>query len=479
MKSLSRFHTWLALAGLCFPLGIANTASADTLVKGADIGWISEMEDSGYQFYSDNGVQQDYLVTMKEHGMEAVRLRVWVNPADGWYNGMQDVVAKAQRVKAAGMKLMIDFHYSDSWADPGQQTKPAAWSSYSTQGLMDVIWSYTRSSLISLRDVGITPDWVQVGNETNNGMLWEQGKASVSMQNYAWFTATGYNAVKDIFPNTPVIVHLANCHDNANFRWIFDGLKANGGKFDIIGASAYPTNATGYTWQAANSACLNNLNDMVSRYGAPVMITEVGVPWDHTSAKTIVADLIAKVRAVSGSKGIGVFYWEPQARPGWKGYTLGASDNSGKPTAALDAFLEAAANTRLQARHSSKCIDVPASSGTTGITLLQYTCGSGNNQKWSVEDMEGDYIRLRVAHSGQCMALASQSSSNSVKIVQATCGAGNSQQWLKETVSGSYYRLKNRYSGKCVDVSSKSTANNAELIQYTCGTGTNQQWLNF
>ena len=450
---------------------------ADTLIKGADVSWLSEMEDAGYAFYDENGTQQDFLTIMKSYGMEAVRLRVWVNPSDGWYSGLQDVILKAQRAKAAGMKVMIDFHYSDTWADPGQQTKPAAWSSYSTQGLMDVVWSYTRSSLLSLSAAGVTPDWVQVGNETNNGMLWDNGKASVSMQNYAWLTATGYNAVKDVFPNTPVVVHLANCYDNDNFRWIFDGFQANGGKFDIIGASDYPTNVSGYTWQQANAACLTNLNDMVSRYGAPVMITEVGVPWDHSSAQSIVADLIAKVRSVANNQGIAVFYWEPEAWPSWKGYTLGASDNSGKPTAAMKAFLEASSNVRLQARHSGKCADVVGARIQVGTALIQYTCGSGNNQKWSFQNMEGDYERLQVAHSGQCMDLASQSGSNLVKVVQATCGAGNSQQWLREYVSGSYYRLKNRYSGKCLDVSGASTANNAALIQYTCGSGYNQQWL--
>nr|WP_324260032.1 glycosyl hydrolase 53 family protein [Cellvibrio fontiphilus] len=307
-------------------------------VKGADVSWTSEIEANGISYYNRNGVKKDIFAIMKEQGMTAVRLRVWVNPADGWYNSTQDVVAKAKRVKAAGMKLMIDFHYSDTWADPGHQTKPAAWNSYSLQQLMDAVWNSTRYTLQAVKDAGVTVDWVQVGNETNNGMLWSEGKASVSMKNYAWLTNTGYNAVKSIYPGAKVVVHLANCHDNANFRWIFDGLKINGANFDIIGASSYPTNATGYTWQAANSACLNNLNDMVARYAVPVMISEIGVPWDHTQAQTIVKDMITKVGQVSGGKGIGIFYWEPQARPGWKGYTLGAMDNSGKATAVWDAF---------------------------------------------------------------------------------------------------------------------------------------------
>ena len=475
-----KLSSLLAAAGIYL---FSQFSLGDTIVKGADIGWLSEMEDSGYQFYNDAGVQQDVLQTLKQHDMSAVRLRVWVNPPGGYYNGLDDVIAKANRAKAAGMKVMIDFHYSDSWADPGQQTKPAAWANLDFQSLMDTLWAYTRNSLITLRDAGITPDWVQVGNETNNGMLWPDGQASSNMRNYAWLTATGYNAVKDVFPNTPVIVHLANCHDNANFRWIFDGLSANGGKFDIIGASSYPVHAPNHTWQSANTACLNNLNDMVSRYGAPVMITEVGVPWDHAEAKAIVADVVNKVRSVNNGMGLGIFYWEPQAYGGWKGYTLGAFDNNGRPTAALDAFLDpdggASGSARLQSRRSSKCIDVPGANQTSGTGLIQYTCHSNPNQQWTMENISENYVRLKAGHSGQCMDIASQSTANSVRIVQASCSSGNRQQWLKEDMGGGYFRLKNRYSGKCVDVNGASMANEAILIQYACGSGMNQQWVEY
>jgi arabinogalactan endo-1,4-beta-galactosidase len=191
-------------------------------------------------------------------------------------------------------------------------------------------------TLQAVKDAGVTPKWVQVGNETSDGMLWNDGKASVNMKNYAWLTNSGYNATKAIFPGAKVVVHLANCYHNTNARWLFDGLKANGASYDVIAFSNYPTNVSGATWQTVNSQCLSNLNDMVSRYGKEVMIAEIGVPWDNSSAKTIVADMITKLNTVS--KAIGIFYWEPQARPGWKGYTLGAMDNNGKATAVWDAF---------------------------------------------------------------------------------------------------------------------------------------------
>lgn len=309
-------------------------------IKGADISWITQMEDSGYEFYNDWGYRQDVLSILRDHGMKAVRLRVWVNPSDGYYSSLNDVIVKAQWAKDANMDVMIDFHYSDTWADPGNQWKPAAWQQLSFEDLMGQVWSYTRDSLNTLKAAGITPKWIQVGNETNNGMLWNEGMASSNMRNYAWLFNSGRNAAKEVFPDAKVIVHLANCHDNANFRWILDGLQSNSAWWDVIGASSYPKNATGLTWQEANNQCLSNLNDMVERYGTEVMITEIGVPWDEPQAKTIVADMIQKVRSVNQDKGIGIFYWEPQAYS-WQGYTLGAWDpNTRQPTQALDAFLE-------------------------------------------------------------------------------------------------------------------------------------------
>jgi arabinogalactan endo-1,4-beta-galactosidase len=305
------------------------------------------MEKNGYKFSDATGTQTDIFALMSNLGVNAIRLRVWVNPADGWYNSTQDVVDKAKRAKAQGQRIMIDFHYSDSWADPGKQTKPAAWASYSVSELKVALADHTRATLIALRDQGITPEWVQVGNETNDGLLWDDARPSKeprasTMKNYAELTNAGYDAVKEIFPQALVIVHLANCHDNANFRWIFDGLKANSGKFDVVGASSYPLANADVPWQTTTSNCLNNLNDMVARYQVPVVLSEIGLSWDHPEAKAVVTDLIEKMATVQDKKGLGVFYWEPQAYGGWKGYTLGAFDNTGKPAQGMMAIQEAA-----------------------------------------------------------------------------------------------------------------------------------------
>ncbi len=305
--------------------------------KGADIGWITEMEAAGKKFYNAAGVETECFTLMKSLGMNTIRLRVWVNPSPAW-NNAADVVAKAVRAKNLGMRVMIDFHYSDSWADPGKQTKPAAWSAMNFTELKTALATHTTDVLHQLKTADVTPEWVQVGNETNDGMLWPDGKASTNMANYAQLVNAGYDAVKAVFASAKVIVHVSNGWDNALFRWNIGGLISNGAKFDVIGMSLYPSYVAG-GWASANQQCFTNMNDMVTRYNKEVMVVEVGMPWDSAAdCKLFITDLITKVKSVTNNKGIGVLYWEPQSYGGWKGYTLGAFDNNGKPTIALDAF---------------------------------------------------------------------------------------------------------------------------------------------
>lgn len=311
------------------------TPSQNEFAKGADIGWLTQMESEGRKFYDSAGVERDCVQILKDLGMNSIRLRVWVNPPSGW-NNTADVVAKAVRAKNMGMKIMIDFHYSDSWADPGKQTKPAAWVNQDFPTLKQSLITHTTSVLTTLKANGITPAWVQIGNETNDGMLWPDGRASVNMSNFAQLILSGYNAVKSVDTSIKVIVHISNGYDNKLFRWIFDGLKKNGAQWDIIGMSLYPSSSN---WQSLNDQCLVNMNDMVSRYNSDVMVVEVGMRWDQAAASnSFITDLIGKVKSITAGKGLGVFYWEPESYNNWQGYALGAFDNSGKPTIALNAF---------------------------------------------------------------------------------------------------------------------------------------------
>lgn len=334
-KSIRSRARGAVLSLMSLPLLCFSGAASAQFAKGADVSWITQMEASGYRWYNDNGTQQDILQILKDHGMDTIRLRVWVNPSGGW-NGLNDVVSKAVRARNAGFRIMIDFHYSDSWADPGQQTKPAAWRTHTFEQLMSDVYWHTYDTMNALAANNVFPEWVQVGNETNNGMLWEDGRASANMRNFAWLVNSGYDAVKAINASTKVIVHISNAYDNALFRWIFDGLRNNGGKWDVIGMSLYPEPSN---WQTLNNQALTNMRDMRSRYGKDVMLVEVGMSWDQaTASRSFIADIISKTRSAGG---LGVLYWEPQAY-NWMGYTKGAWNTNGRPTVALDAFLEGA-----------------------------------------------------------------------------------------------------------------------------------------
>lgn len=313
----------------------APPTTNELLIKGADISWISEMEATGKKFYNASGVEKDPVLLMKELGMNAIRLRVWVNPADGW-NGLQDVINKAMRVRQAGMKLLIDFHYSDSWADPGKQNPPATWAGLGVAAMCDSVRAHTTRVLSALVLRGVTPEWVQIGNETNDGMLWPLGKASQQMSNYASFFKAGYEAVKQIDPSIKVMVHLSNGYDAGLFRWNLDGLKQYGAMWDLIGLSLYPTQSN---WTELVTQCKATMLELVNRYNTPVMVCEVGMPWDQADpCYLFLKELQTQLRSIPSQKGLGIFYWEPQCYGNWKGYTLGAFDNEGRPTRAMTAF---------------------------------------------------------------------------------------------------------------------------------------------
>ncbi|GAO41001.1 glycoside hydrolase family 53 protein [Flavihumibacter petaseus] len=340
---------WKAAVALCIVMSACSKSSdpdpdpvppdppVTVSIKGADISWVTEMEAAGKKFYTAGGQEKECFALMQSLGFNTIRLRVWVNPADN-YNSVADVVAKAKRAQALGLQVMIDFHYSDTWADPGHQEKPATWATLTFGELKAAVAQHTQSVLQQLKSEGVTVQWVQAGNETNDGMLWPDGKASEHMDNYAALITAAFDAAKSVYPSAKVIVHVSNGWDNDLFRWNIGGLAAAGAKFDIVGLSMYP----GYApsgWAAANTACLAIMNDIVTRYNKGVMVVEAGMPWDDAAtSKAFLDDLIRKTASVKDDRGLGVFYWEPEAYGGWKGYTLGAFDNTGKPTIALDPF---------------------------------------------------------------------------------------------------------------------------------------------
>jgi len=323
----------LARVILCLIFALAlqpQIGIADTFAYGADVGWVTQEEAAGYPFYNNAGIKSDPYVLLQNLGVNAIRLRVWVNPAGGWCNGA-DVLYKAQRAAALGQRIMIDFHYSDTWADPGHQTKPAAWANDDIAQLVTDVQNHTTSILSNLKANNIVVDWVQVGNEINSGMLWPEGSTS-NFGQLASLINSGYGATKAVYPNAKVIVHLANGYNDSDFEWFFDHLKAAGGKWDVIGMSHYPS-AT--SWASYNSQIYTTMVDMVNRYGTPVMVAEVGMDWTQAgTTNSMLVDLSNKVKSL-GVNGLGVFYWEPEAYPGWNNYNEGALNGNGTFTNAL------------------------------------------------------------------------------------------------------------------------------------------------
>ncbi|HEX4811212.1 MAG TPA: arabinogalactan endo-1,4-beta-galactosidase [Nonomuraea sp.] len=311
----------LALAAVALPA----EAKATLPVRGADVSSLAKSEALGGVYRDARGRPDDALRILATAGLNFVRLKVWVNPADG-YNTKTQVLRIARRAKAQGMKLLIDFHYSDTWADPGKQIKPAAWESLTFEQLRQAVYDHTYDVLDALRDQGTTADMVQVGNEINGGLLWPDG-SNTTWPGTAALLTSGYDAVKAVSGATKVVLHLANGGDNGLYRWWFDNAAANGIRYDVIGMSYYPY------WHGTLETFQANINDVAARYGKPIVVVETAYPfttadddgWENliTSPEPYPgypatpqgqAALLAKVadvvRRVPNGLGLGLFTWE-------------------------------------------------------------------------------------------------------------------------------------------------------------------------
>ncbi len=306
--------------------------------KGADISWLTEMESEGISFRNSSGTERELTALMREVGMNALRYRVWVNPVDGW-NSIEDVLVKAKRAKANGMRIMIDFHYSDTWADPAHQHIPAAWVDYDWERMATAVATHTADCLNKLKAEGIDVEWVQVGNETNTGMLWSMGScADGDFTAYAQLHNAGYDAVKAVYPNAKVIVHSSNGYNWGACRWMLDGLRSAGGRWDIVGLSVYPKWAN-KPWEDCVSETYTNTKNIIARYATPVIYVECGYDSvEQFEAKAFLTALIAKARSTPNDMCQGVFYWEPQCNGSWHNYGLGAFTSGWMPSVALEAF---------------------------------------------------------------------------------------------------------------------------------------------
>lgn len=300
-------------------------------IRGVDISTLPRVEDNGGVFYDDEGQQQDIFQILADHGINYVRLRLWHTPANG-YDDLEHVKAMATRIQRAGMGFLLDIHYSDTWADPRHQSKPAAWQDLDYDRLTAAVHEYTKGVIVELEEQGTAPDIVQIGNEIPSGMLWDDGKLDGSSDQFtrlAGLLKAGINGIKDAGCSAKIMLHLDRGGDNELYRWWFDSVIAEGIEFDVIGLSFY-----GY-WHGELTDLANNLSDLAHRYGKELVLVETAYPYTFAnqdgwaniigSKGQLVAgypatiegqadwlrDLMRVVADAPEGLGKGVFYWEP------------------------------------------------------------------------------------------------------------------------------------------------------------------------
>lgn len=338
------------------------TISTPSFARGADVSWLPEMEADGKVFKKADGATADLFTVLKDCGINSIRLRVWVNPTGGW-SGKARVVELAGRATEAGMAVMVDFHYSDFFADPSRQTAPSAWAADlgKLAKMKEHVSAHTTEVLEALKQAGVSPAWIQIGNETRNGMLWplgqlwtEKGDTPDGWSNFVALFNSGYDAAKGVFPNALVMPHLDNAwEDNA---WWVERFRQLGGKMDMIALSHYPMAGDAKTATEYNNLALSNIRSLQTTFNVPVIVSETGVRlsrWNGSAnvdceaeAASLLKSFVIACLGISGCKG--VFYWEPEVYGGWKPavyttlgwgpYDMGAFRPDGRASTVMDAF---------------------------------------------------------------------------------------------------------------------------------------------
>lgn len=333
-----RVSTRLALAVLlAVALGAPAHAapSAPVFLHGADLSSLPEVEAAGGVF-RDGGRTGDALDILHAHGMDVVRLRLWHSPARG-VCGLAATERLARRVKQRGMPLLLDLHFSDTWADPAHQTKPAAWKDVHGRALEDSVFEYTRDVLATLRAAGATPDWVQLGNEIGQGLLWPDGKLDGSQKSWQQCAGLLRAAVRGVKKgagrgaNVRVLIHYEGGGDAKGATTFFARLQDERVPFDALALSYYPW------WHGTLNALSETLRALATRFDRDLLVVETAYPWtlawqDDThnlvgearqlqkgfpatvgGQRAFLAAVVTRVARTPGGHGRGVFYWEPAA----------------------------------------------------------------------------------------------------------------------------------------------------------------------
>jgi arabinogalactan endo-1,4-beta-galactosidase len=335
-------------------LAFAGRATAQEYAIGADVSFLAKCEQDGVVFKED-GKPIDVLVLLREHHYNWVRLRLFHDPAaapDKLPNDLPYTLALAKRAKALGFKFLLDLHYSDSWADPGKQPTPAAWSKLKHKQLVEQVFEYTRDTIAAFAAQGAMPDMVQVGNEITNGMLWPDGKLPDNWDNFADLVKAGIAGVdagRGSVPRPRIMIHIERSGDYDAAVWFFDNLIAHHVSFDVIGLSYYPF------WHGNIVNLRGNLHDLALRYRRPIIVVEAAQNWTPSGEAVKKTDFAetpegqlaflravdAAVRAIPDGLGQGVFWWEPAAEGPIDG--RGFFDGNGNVLPVITAFDKQAA----------------------------------------------------------------------------------------------------------------------------------------
>ena len=307
-------------------------------IKGMDVSMLQELEGYG-AVYCHQGRQKDLFEILRKSGVNLIRLRLWHDPYSsqgepygGGTNDFKTTLALAKRASAQGMMFMLNFHYSDFWTDPAKQFKPKAWEKMGLQELKDTVYQYTYQTLQNFRAESVEPQYVQVGNELTNGLLWPEGHVD-SPETMAQLINAGISAVKEFNPEISVMLHLDFGTDNALYRRWFSAIEKYQFAFDIIGRSYYPY------WNGRLELLEQNMADISRRFGKDILVAETAIGYtvdalgchgmvysqeladqtDYPPTKQgqqlFLQDLARAVRNVPDHRGRGFIYWEPEWLP--------------------------------------------------------------------------------------------------------------------------------------------------------------------
>lgn len=307
----------------------------DDFIIGVDMSSILDVLAKGGVFYNANGEEQDVFEILKDYGVNYVRIRLWHNPTNeqglGFGGGNNDTntgIEIAKRAARVGMRIALDFHYSDFWADPSKQSIPRAWTGFTDEQVVDAIYTYTKDTLKAFEKAGVRPHMVQIGNEINNGMVYPNGNiATRGYRRLAMFLNAGLKAVKEISPKIQTVIHLAEGASEQRLTYFFDKMVENNVEFDIIGLSYYSfwhgtlekfqqtlaALEARYPQQIAVMEYSYGYTDYSNEFSANIYSSEMESEGGYKTSMQGQASYIRDVNAAVASieSGIGSFYWEP------------------------------------------------------------------------------------------------------------------------------------------------------------------------